>query len=127
MSLLRTVASSANYIQFAYEYQLFNIVNYTFSPTKCNYRLRCNNQYARPPQVLLTPPDEGPRVKGERLRLQDIVNGDYSPKKLQGSWMSSHEFLRLNQWNEISLLNVATLGETVVMSNTTYVSVLIEF
>lgn len=72
--------------------------------------------------MLLTPPDEGPRVKGERLKLQDIVNGDYSPAKRNGEWVSAHEFLYLNQWNEISLLNLLNLSENVVMSNTTYVS-----
>lgn len=72
--------------------------------------------------MLLTPPDEGPRVKGERLKLQDIVNGEYVPQKLNGEWVSSHEFLYLNQWNEITMLNLVTLSESVLMSNTTYVS-----
>lgn len=73
--------------------------------------------------MLLTPPDEGPRVKGERLKLQDIVNGDFTPAKRNGEWVGSHDYLYLNHWNEISLLNVVTLSESVVMSNTTYVRV----
>lgn len=38
--------------------------------------------------VLLTPPDEGPRVKGLRIRMQDIVDGDYNPLKFNGTWIS---------------------------------------
>lgn len=38
-------------------------------------------------QVLLTPPDEGPRVKGQRIKLQDIIDGEYAPQKLNGSWI----------------------------------------
>uniref|UniRef100_A0A182Y8J4 Uncharacterized protein n=1 Tax=Anopheles stephensi TaxID=30069 RepID=A0A182Y8J4_ANOST len=72
--------------------------------------------------VLLTPPDEGPRVKGQRIRLQDIIDGEYAPKKLNGSWIGPDEFLYQNHWGEISLLNMNNLSERVLMSNTTMVS-----
>lgn len=40
-------------------------------------------------QVLLTPPDEGPRVKGQRIKLQDIVEGVYNPlSSNNGCWIS---------------------------------------
>jgi len=38
--------------------------------------------------VLLTPPDEGPRVKGRRLELQDIFSLDFQPYRLNGTWIS---------------------------------------
>lgn len=38
-------------------------------------------------KVLLTPPDEGPRVKGQRIKLQDIVDGVYVPQRANGSWI----------------------------------------
>lgn len=38
-------------------------------------------------QVLLTPPDEGPRVKGLRIKLQDIVDGEYMPLRVNGTWI----------------------------------------
>lgn len=72
--------------------------------------------------MLLTPPDEGPRVKGGRLKLQDVVNGEYEPAKLNGEWVSSTEFLYLDKWNQIALLSLHTLSENIVLSNTTYVS-----
>lgn len=101
-------------------------------------------------QVLLTPPDEGPRVKGQRIKLQDIVEGVYNPlSSNNGCWIScewpfflvetlnevqrssiSHiisaeEFLYQNQWGEIALLSIvknSTMSERILMSNTTYVS-----
>lgn len=40
-------------------------------------------------QFLLTPPDEGPRVKGQRIKLQDIVEGMYNPlSSNNGCWIS---------------------------------------
>lgn len=39
-------------------------------------------------QILLTPPDEGPRVKGQRIKLQDIVDGQYAPQKINGTWIN---------------------------------------
>lgn len=41
-----------------------------------------------PFQILLTPPDEGPRVKGSRIKLQDIVDGHYTPMRVNGTWIS---------------------------------------
>lgn len=70
--------------------------------------------------ILLTPPDEGPRVKGQRIKLQDIVNGMYAPSRVNGSWIGPEEFLYENQWGGISLLNVVNLSERVLMSNTTF-------
>lgn len=40
-------------------------------------------------QFLLTPPDEGPRVKGQRIKLQDIIEGMYNPlSSNNGCWIS---------------------------------------
>lgn len=38
--------------------------------------------------VLLTPPDEGPRVKGRRLRVQDLLSEDLVPVRWNGTWIS---------------------------------------
>ena len=45
-------------------------------------------------QFLLTPPDEGPRVKGQRIKLQDIIEGMYNPlSSNNGCWISRKYFL----------------------------------
>ncbi|ERL92494.1 hypothetical protein D910_09807 [Dendroctonus ponderosae] len=37
--------------------------------------------------VLLTPPDEGPRVKGTRFELEDILSHEFQPFRFNGVWM----------------------------------------
>lgn len=46
--------------------------------------------------VLLTPPDEGPRVKGRRLELQDIFSPDFQPYHLNGTWISGESLKYLS-------------------------------
>lgn len=42
--------------------------------------------------VLLTPPDEGPRVKGRRFELDDVFGKDglheFQPLRSNGTWIS---------------------------------------
>ncbi|KAH8404406.1 hypothetical protein KR222_011025 [Zaprionus bogoriensis] len=70
--------------------------------------------------VLLTPPDEGPRVKGQRIKLQDIVDGLYVPQRANGSWIDAEEFLYQDHLGRICLLNAANRTERVLMSNMTF-------
>ncbi|XP_030381131.1 prolyl endopeptidase FAP [Scaptodrosophila lebanonensis] len=70
--------------------------------------------------VLLTPPDEGPRVKGQRIKLQDIVDGLFVPQRANGSWIDAEEFLYQDHLGRICLLNAANRTERVLMSNVTF-------
>ncbi|KAI8121048.1 hypothetical protein FF38_12632 [Lucilia cuprina] len=70
--------------------------------------------------VLLTPPDEGPRVKGQRLKLQEIVDGVFMPQKTNGTWKTlspytfsisaDKRFLLLSQ-NVIKLFRYSFLAQ----------------
>ncbi|GBP78946.1 Dipeptidyl aminopeptidase-like protein 6 [Eumeta japonica] len=40
--------------------------------------------------VLLTPPDEGPRVKGRKLRIKDLMNEELVPLRWNGTWISGY-------------------------------------
>ncbi|RZF33294.1 hypothetical protein LSTR_LSTR007639 [Laodelphax striatellus] len=70
--------------------------------------------------VLLTPPDEGPRVKGARLRLQDVLSHELNPLRHNGSWISGDEFIFRDEWGGISIYNAANLTSKVIMSNQTF-------
>ncbi|KAK7872130.1 hypothetical protein R5R35_005205 [Gryllus longicercus] len=70
--------------------------------------------------VLLTPPDEGPRVRGRRFRLGDILGPELAALRFNGSWVSGEELLFRDQWGGISLLNAANLTTRTVMLNTTF-------
>ncbi|KAG7188926.1 hypothetical protein KM043_008527 [Ampulex compressa] len=57
--------------------------------------------------ALLTPPDEGPRVRGSRLRLAEVLSGELSPLLFNGSWVSSRHICYLDTWGGISLLDAS--------------------
>lgn len=38
-----------------------------------------------------TPPEEGPRVLGDRITLNHILNPNYRPRYFNGSWISGKE------------------------------------
>jgi len=73
--------------------------------------------------VLLTPPDEGPRVKGHRFKLADVLGHEFLPLRFNGTWVSSHELVYLDHHGGISLLNVLNASSKVLMNNQTFVSI----
>ncbi|XP_047506073.1 dipeptidyl aminopeptidase-like protein 6 isoform X1 [Pieris napi] len=70
--------------------------------------------------VLLTPPDEGPRVKGRRLKIQDLVTDELVPVRWNGTWISGDEFVYRDPWGGISLMFAANQTSKTLMPNTTY-------
>ena len=36
---------------------------------------------------LMTPDDPGPRVTGEKIRLDDIIHGKFKPNPLNATWI----------------------------------------
>ncbi|KAG6460921.1 hypothetical protein O3G_MSEX012306, partial [Manduca sexta] len=70
--------------------------------------------------VLLTPPDEGPRVKGRRLRIQDLLNDELQPIRWNGTWISGDEFVYRDSWGGISLMFAANQTSKTLMPNTTF-------
>ncbi|XP_048000890.1 dipeptidyl aminopeptidase-like protein 6 [Leguminivora glycinivorella] len=70
--------------------------------------------------VLLTPPDEGPRVKGRRLRIQDLLSEELVPVRWNGTWISGDEFVYRDAWGGISLMFAANQSSKTLMPNTTY-------
>ncbi|XP_037874079.1 inactive dipeptidyl peptidase 10 isoform X1 [Bombyx mori] len=70
--------------------------------------------------VLLTPPDEGPRVKGRRFRIQDLLNNELEPIRWNGTWISGDEFLYRDAWGGISLMFAANQTSKTLMPNSTF-------
>ncbi|KAK6630049.1 hypothetical protein RUM44_005447 [Polyplax serrata] len=73
--------------------------------------------------ILLTPPDEGPRIKGTRFTLNEILTHEFQSPRFNGSWISDHELLFRDRWGGISVMDVETLSIRSVLSNHTFVSV----
>ncbi|XP_072156634.1 inactive dipeptidyl peptidase 10 isoform X2 [Bemisia tabaci] len=69
--------------------------------------------------VLLTPPDDGPRIKGARIRLQDVLNHELTPLRHNGSWISGVELMFRDEWGGISAINATSLAIRTLVSNQT--------
>ncbi|KAG8038791.1 hypothetical protein G9C98_000346 [Cotesia typhae] len=72
--------------------------------------------------VVLTPPDEGPRVRGARLRLSEILSGELSPLPFNGTWVSNRHICYRDAWGGISLLDASNPNATArsLMPNETF-------
>lgn len=72
--------------------------------------------------ALLTPPDEGPRVRGARIRLSEVLSGELTPLFFNGSWVSRQHICYRDVWGGISLLHVSSKNITSysLMSNETF-------
>ena len=44
--------------------------------------------------IAITPPDPGPRVKGEKIRLDDILHGKFKPNPFNSTWNSGNQRLK---------------------------------
>ncbi|XP_024943721.1 prolyl endopeptidase FAP [Cephus cinctus] len=62
--------------------------------------------------ALLTPPDEGPRVRGTRLRLFDVLSGELTPLLFNGTWVNNRHICYRDAWGGISLLDASDLNIT---------------
>ena len=45
--------------------------------------------------VWMTPDDLGPRVKGEKIRLDDVLNGKFKPNSFNVTWHKGNLQLQL--------------------------------
>lgn len=72
--------------------------------------------------ALLTPPDEGPRVQGARLRLSEVLSGELTPLVFNGSWTPDQHICYRDAWGGISLLHISSDNITShsLMSNETF-------
>lgn len=58
--------------------------------------------------VLLSPPEEGPRVKGRKFSLDDVLGPHYRARRFNGTWVSGECALTYWLFNNIVLPNVSS-------------------
>ena len=68
--------------------------------------------------------DLGKRIKGDRIRLNDIVDSSFRPRTFNGTWISGSKLIFASPGGGgVSILDVSS-GETKnLMSNSTFVSI----
>ncbi|XP_063241591.1 inactive dipeptidyl peptidase 10-like [Bacillus rossius redtenbacheri] len=69
--------------------------------------------------VLLSPPDEGPRVKGRKFSLQDVLGPLFRAPPFNGTWVSGSELVFRDAHGGVSLLSAENLTTRVLVSNAT--------
>ncbi|KAI7815343.1 DPP10, partial [Rhyzopertha dominica] len=70
--------------------------------------------------VLVSPPEEGPRVKGRKPTLEDIILKLPPPPRFNGSWISDTEFVYKDSHGGITLYNAENLTTKILMTNSTF-------
>lgn len=70
--------------------------------------------------VLVSPPEEGPRVKGRKPSLEDIFIKLPPPARFNGSWISDTEFVYRDRYGGITLYNAENLTTEVLVTNITF-------
>lgn len=72
---------------------------------------------------ILTPMEDGPRVRGERFTINHILDPSYMPRRFNASWVSDNEIVFLDSEGGLSILNVYTLNQSQIVSNIVFVSI----
>ncbi|GAB6021484.1 Inactive dipeptidyl peptidase 10 [Chamberlinius hualienensis] len=67
--------------------------------------------------VLLTPKNAGPRFKGERLILQDILDHQLSPSHYNATWISDSEFIYQSHDGSLVLFNANSTNASTFIFN----------
>ncbi|XP_047495542.1 inactive dipeptidyl peptidase 10-like, partial [Penaeus chinensis] len=70
--------------------------------------------------LLLTPPDDGPRVKGRRFELEDILGNDFKIHGFNGSWISDNELVFKDSTGGLSIFDAESLTSRVLVTNITF-------
>lgn len=71
---------------------------------------------------LLSPDIEGPRVKGRRLTLPDIVGDRLQWRPFNGTWLDGEELVYRDRSGGLSVFGADAAETRVLMTNTAFVS-----
>ncbi|XP_046645659.1 prolyl endopeptidase FAP-like isoform X1 [Daphnia pulicaria] len=55
--------------------------------------------------IVMTPVDDGPRVKGSRFSLEDVLGDKFQPLKFNGSWLKNNQLLITDGNDNLQILD----------------------
>ncbi|XP_063919511.1 inactive dipeptidyl peptidase 10 isoform X1 [Zophobas morio] len=70
--------------------------------------------------VLVSPPEEGPRTKGNKPSLEDIFIKLPPPARFNGTWLTESEFVYKDEHGGVTLYNADNLTTRIIMTNSTF-------
>ncbi|XP_055910172.1 inactive dipeptidyl peptidase 10 isoform X1 [Eupeodes corollae] len=69
---------------------------------------------------LLSPEDEGSRIRGRRMVLSDVIGNSLEWKTFNGSWINDVELVFRDSTGGLSILNLENYTTRVLMTNSTF-------
>ncbi|KAK6616843.1 hypothetical protein RUM43_014984 [Polyplax serrata] len=72
---------------------------------------------------LLSPPDDGPRVRGIHFSLESVIQNQFAPRLFNGSWISDLELVYRDQYGNIKMFCVENFTTKSLMTNMTFESI----
>lgn len=98
-----------------------------FLTPKRDIRLPLNSPNIQPMNANYQSPNEGelgtPRPKKEKMTVDEIFLGVFSPVPFNGTWLSDHELIYHDSSNNLVLLNLRNDSVSLLVPNTTFVSI----
>ena len=73
--------------------------------------------------VWITPEDPGPRVRGEKIPLDHIINGKFKPNNRNASWIKGSMLYFMNEYGALCKMDAKDGMVLEVLDNTTFVSI----
>ncbi|XP_075238106.1 dipeptidyl peptidase 4-like [Lycorma delicatula] len=70
--------------------------------------------------ILLSPPDEGPRVQGTKFTLEHVTEGLFKVPSLNGSWVTDSELVFRDSYGGISIYHADNSSLKTLMTNSTF-------
>lgn len=77
--------------------------------------------------VLVSPPEEGPRVKGRRPSLLEVLGPGLQARRFNGSWISDTEFVFRDVMGGVSVYSADNMTVRILMTNLTFVSIIVGY
>jgi len=70
--------------------------------------------------IWMTPPDPGPRVTGEKIRLDTILDGKFKPNAFNASWFQGSKLVFIDSSGGLSVLDHRSHALSQLMDNSTF-------
>ena len=73
---------------------------------------------------IVTPEDPGPRLRGRRIQLRDVLSGRHKARYFNGTWLSGSKILYQDSLGGLTMTDFSDNTSKVFMSNSTFVSII---
>ena len=69
----------------------------------------------------MTPEDLGPRIRGDRMTLENFTSDMFQPNKFNATWQEGSSLTFINNNGDLELFDVNTFSRTILVSKNVFV------